>query len=340
MNMVSRKLRKGKWYIVVVSALVILVALVFFGLGLHRKPQYIQNFEENEYGQDEPFVEPVSVVNGLAVYAVGSGEPVLLFPYPHAHTTTPMAQGPLAEQLVEMGRTVVTFDVPGAYRSTRDPVGDMDEMIDSADEALDRLGIEGPVDVVGHSMSALAALAYAIERPERTDSLVLIGGSSGFPASARWGLPGSSFSALELDYWRLIIWGIRVNSGRANLALHKRLQNLMERVSYHDQTLFTPHEIDADDYEQGVPIRMIWGANMYRGLSYADRLGSVRAPTLVMAGRYDPENPLPCSEELVEGIPAATLVIFEQSGHFPFIEEAPAFADTLDAFLNGEDELQ
>jgi proline iminopeptidase len=312
----------------------------FFGLGLHRKPRYIQNFEEEEYGRKHPFVEPASVVDGLAVYSVGSGEPVLLFPYPHGHTTEPMAQGPIARILAGMGRTIVTFDVPGAYRSTREPVGDADEMIRSADEALDRLGIQGPVDVVGHSMGGLAALAYAIERPERTRRLVLVTSLSGFPAAARWGFPGSAFHIYEPDYWRIILWGIRLNAGRGDLTLHKRLQNLMERASYHDKTFFVPVEIDADDYEKGVPIRTIWSRNMYTRLSYADRLGEVRAPTLILAGRYDPEAPLQSSEELLRGIPDASLVIFEKSGHFPFIEEASLFAQTVDAFLDGEDEGQ
>jgi proline iminopeptidase len=251
-----------------------------------------------------------------------------------------MAQGPIAEILAGMGRTVVTFDVPGAYRSTREPVGDMDEMIRSADETLDRLGIGDPVDVVGHSMGGLAALAYAIERPERTRRLVLVTSLSGFPAAARWGFPGSAFRIYEPDYWRLILWGIRLNAGRGDLALHKRLQNLMERASYHDKTSFTPVEIDADDHEEGVPIRTIWSKNMYTRLSYADRLAEVRAPTLVLAGRHDPEAPLPCSEELLQGIPDASLVIFERSGHSPFIEEPSLFAETVDAFLNEADEAQ
>lgn len=313
-------------------------ALVFFGLGLHRSPRPSQNFEEEEYGRDHPFVEPASISDGLAVYSVGSGEPVLLFPYPHGQTTTPMAQGPIAELLIGMGRNVVTFDVPGAYRSTREPVGDIDEMLRSADETLDRLGIEGPVDVVGHSMGGLCALAFAIERPERTRQLVLVGTFSGFPAAARWGMPGSSFSVLDLDYWRVVIWGLRVKSGRGDLALHKQLQNLMVGASYYDKTLFTPVEIDADDHEKGVPIREIqWGKNMYRRLSYADRLGEVRAPTLVLVGRHDPQGPVPCSEELVDGIPGARLVLFERSGHYPYIEEASPFVDTVDAFLKGED---
>jgi proline iminopeptidase len=311
-----------------------IVTVLFFGLGLHRKPQYIQNFEAEEYGSDSPFVEPVSVVDGLAVYTVGNGDPVLLFPYPHGHTTEPMAQSPVADILAGMGRTVVSFDVPGAYRSTREPVGDMDEMIRSADETLDRLGIQGPVDVVGHSMGGLAALAYAIERPERTQRLVLVTSLSGFPAAARWGFPGSAFRLYEPDYWRLIVWGIRLNAGRGDLALHKRLQNLMEGASYHDRDFFTPVEIDAGDREKGVPIRTIWSKNMYSRLSYADRLAEVRAPTLILAGRHDPEAPLPCSEELLQGIPDANLLVFEQSGHLPFIEEASLFAQTVDAFLN------
>jgi pimeloyl-ACP methyl ester carboxylesterase len=312
----------------------------FFGLGLHRKPRYIQNFEDEEYGREHPFVEPASVVDGLAVYSVGSGEPVLLFPYPHGHTTEPMAQGSIARILAAMGRTIVTFDVPGAYRSTREPVGDADEMIRSADEALDRLSIQGPVDVVGHSMGGLAALAYAIERPERTRRLVLITSLSGFPAAARWGFPGSAFHIYEPDYWRIIFWGIQLNAGRGDLSLHKRLQNLMERAAYHDKTFFRPVEIDADDHEKGVPIRTIWSKNMYTRLSYADRLGEVQAPTLILAGRYDPEAPLQSSEELLRGIPDARLFIFESSGHFPFIEEAPLFAQTVEAFLGGEDEGQ
>jgi pimeloyl-ACP methyl ester carboxylesterase len=321
-------------------AVVGLLLALFFGLGLHRRPQYIQNFEGDEYGREDRFVEPVSVVDGLAVYTVGGGEPVLLFPYPHGHTTEPMAQSPVAESLAGMGRTVVTFDVPGAYRSTRDPVGDADEMIRSADETLDRLGIQETVDVVGHSMGGLAALAYAIERPERTGRLVLVTSLSGFPAATRCGFPGSAFRIYELDYWRIILWGIRLNAGRGDLALHKKLQNLMERASYHDKAFFTPVEVDADDFQKGVPIRTIWSKNMYTRLSYADRLGEVRASTLILAGRYDPEASLECSEELMEGIPHARLVVFEQSGHFPFVEEAALFAQTVDTFLNEEDEGQ
>jgi len=56
----------------------------------------------------------------------------------------------------------------------------------------------------------------------------------------------------------------------------------------------------------------------------------------VLAGRHDPESPVPASEELYNGIPDAQLVIFENSGHFPFIEEEMLFSETLDRFLTSE----
>jgi proline iminopeptidase len=249
-----------------------------------------------------------------------------------------MVQDTLAEMLVEMDRSVITFDVPGAYRSRRDPVGDMDEMIRSADEALDRLGIQGQVDVVGHSMGGFTALAYAVERPQRTKKLVMITSLSGFPAAARWGFPGSAFHFTHADYWRILLWGVRLNAGRGNLAMHKRMQNLMEYASYHKKDYFTHEEITMNDYEQGVPIRTIWSKNMYTRLSYADRLDEVQSSTLILAGRYDPQAPVQCSEELQQGIPHASLVVFEHSGHFPFIEESMLFKKNVHEFLNQEDE--
>jgi pimeloyl-ACP methyl ester carboxylesterase len=63
------------------------------------------------------------------------------------------------------------------------------------------------------------------------------------------------------------------------------------------------------------------------------RLGDVTAPTLILAGMFDLQAPLQCSQELLRGLPDAKLLIFEHSGHFPFIEEPISFARAVELFL-------
>lgn len=322
----------------ILVALILLFALGVLGVVLitgGRKLPYIQNYEMQEYGAAQPFMEPHSVVNGLAVYSRGNGRAVLLFPYPHAANHQPMVQSPLADMLVAMGRTVITFDLPGAYRSTRTPIGDIQEIVSSADEALARLEIEGSVDVLGHSMGAFSALAYAVERPERVNRLALVGAMSGFPAVFKYGMPKSAWKISQLEYWRFVFLGLRVKLGWGNLALHKQLVNSMTRASFYDQDQFIPLDIDADDYSKGIPVReILWGQNMYRNLSYADELDHIHAPTLIMAGKFDPEAPLPCAQELTAGISNSELIVFDKSGHYPYLEESTKFYKVLDGFLN------
>jgi proline iminopeptidase len=70
-----------------------------------------------------------------------------------------------------------------------------------------------------------------------------------------------------------------------------------------------------------------------RRVDYRPRLGDVRVPTLLLVGRRDPQTPPPCSQELAAGIPHTRLVIFENSGHSPFIEEPEKFCQEISSFL-------
>jgi proline iminopeptidase len=82
-------------------------------------------------------VRPTHVRDGFAVYAIGSGEPVLHMLYPHAaavagdRTLTALVRG-----LEALGWQVVRFDPPGAGRSTRPMRLDLPEMLECAQEAL------------------------------------------------------------------------------------------------------------------------------------------------------------------------------------------------------------
>ncbi len=63
------------------------------------------------------------------------------------------------------------------------------------------------------------------------------------------------------------------------------------------------------------------------------RLGEIRIPTLVMACRDDFITPPEQSERIQQAIPGAELVIFEESGHFPFVEEPAKYFDVVTGFV-------
>ena len=62
-------------------------------------------------------------------------------------------------------------------------------------------------------------------------------------------------------------------------------------------------------------------------------LDAIKAKVLIMVGRHDFICPVALSERLHEGIPGSSLVIFEESGHFPWLEEPTAFFRELEHFL-------
>ena len=66
-----------------------------------------------------------------------------------------------------------------------------------------------------------------------------------------------------------------------------------------------------------------------------DRLGAIQAPTLVLSGRHDwVSAPDEGPTELADGL-SAEHVVFEESGHFPFMEEPDAFVNTVGRWLDG-----
>ncbi len=273
-----------------------------------------------------------TIHDGLAVYRIGAGEPLLLFPYPHASTLRPMAEDRLAALLAGLGRQVITFDPPGAYRSTRPMRCDMAEMLDCAAEALAINRVSEPIDVIGHSMGGLCALGLAIGRPALVRRLVLIGSLSGWPAVLRWGTPHNWSPWRDREWWQCIALGARQMLGLGNLAVHKRLDNLVDVASFVDQRHVELWTIEPGDHKRPAPPRSAWMRTV-RQVDYRARLGEVQAPTLLLVGRRDPQTPPACSQELAAGIPNATLRIFESSGHSPFIEEPANVQKHLYEFL-------
>jgi len=278
-------------------------------------------------------MEPYAVIDGLGVYKIGEGEPVFLMPYPHASTAASIAESPLVDILNSMNRSVITFDPPGAYRSTRTPIVDMDEMLACTNETLDYFGIDSGIDLIGHSMSSFCALAFSIEHRSRVRRLVLVGSTTGWPAVSRWGVH-KHWKWTQKKRWQIMYLGTRLFLGFGNLKTHKKLDNLIDYASYVDKKHVTEIEIETSDHKRPLPVRSKW-KNYLRNekADYKDRLNLLEIPVLICVGRYDPQTPVVMSRELRDGIKDSELIVFDNSGHSPHIEEQDYFSRVVREFL-------
>lgn len=265
---------------------------------------------------------PLLVHDGLAVYRIGAGESILLMPGPHRFQQAgDGTAAPLIDGLVGIGRQVVTFDPPGAGRSTRPARVSMAEMHDCADEALGLLGLDGPVDAIGHSMGGLALLAYALDRPTRVRRLVLIGTGTG--RRAYMTAPGALWNRSHPRFAGMVVRALLQSVVRSR-APEVMLLDFIHRESFVDRSLVERMPVARADWWRPRRGRTDWH-RVVRHVDLGPRLGEIGVPTLVLCGRHDPQYPPSCSRELVAGIPGAHAVWFERSGHFPFVEENRPF---------------
>ncbi len=273
---------------------------------------------------------PQCVHQGLAIYGIGQGDPVLLMPGPHRFQQPgDGSAAPLIEGLIRLGRRVISFDPPGSGHSTRASHLSMAEIHECADETLDQSNIRGRIDGMGHSMGGLCMLAYALARPARIRRLVLVGTGSGGPAYMN--APGALWNRTHPAFWRMALLGI-LHIVWPCQALQNVMVNFIERHSYVDKRWVTPQPILPSDWFRTRQAHTEWH-RIARKLNYRARLGAIEAPTLLLCGRHDPQFPPACTQELAEAMKSAHAVLFEQSGHYPFIEESSAFWPVVGAFL-------
>ena len=277
-------------------------------------------------------MEPTKIVNGLAMYKIGSGEPLFVVPYPHAGTFVSIADDEITKMILSTGKSVITFDPPGAYNSTRPARVDMQEMLDCINETLKEFVIAQPIDMLGHSMGSFCALAYAIYFPEKVNRLVLVGCTSGWGQQKKYGVHTSWKWWRHKQFWQSRYWGTKNYLGISNLATYNKLNNIVFEASFVDKKYFRPFPINKGDKKLDIPTRGKWLKNVSK-YDYHNRLDSTHLPVLICAGKHDVQTPLIMNLQLHEKIKNSKLIAFENSGHFPFMEEGDVFKNTIKDFL-------
>jgi len=201
---------------------------------------------------------------------------------------------------------------PGSYSGARDVI-----------ELMDQHGFDRAA-VVGVSLGGRVALEVALAQPERVAALVLVG--AGLPGhdwseemKAAWGEEEAAFEAGDLDKaveisLRTWVDGPRRKPEDVDADVRARVGE-MQRRAYELQ-----RSVQEDEEELLVE-------------DVAERLGEIRAPTLVVVGEEDVPDIHTIADRLAREIPGARRASIPNAAHAPSMERPREFEEAMLGFL-------
>jgi pimeloyl-ACP methyl ester carboxylesterase len=201
-------------------------------------------------------------------------------------------------QAASMGYRAYAMDLWGfGDTAKRPPMYSVDQQVELLDSFLEALGI-GRIALIGHGLGAVVALSYTAKHANIVDRIML----TSLPLDASNLSPRMrSSSAPELAEWLLGklpgMDAARAEAPKADpLAISTSIDNLQ----------------------------------VFNSLEVAQQLAT---PSLLIYGQTDPAVQL-SSTEVFNTLPEqAHYIVFEQSGHFPMLDDATKYNRLLGDFL-------
>lgn len=230
--------------------------------------------------------------------------------------------------------TVVFYDHRCNGRSGGVPITSMtwENLTADADALRESLGFDKWA-VLGHSFGGKVALEYALRYPDRLSHLILLdaGGDSWWEReNAPELLAKRGFSGKKVELAR------RWFTGRtAPWEFFPTLMRLGSAYDPHTNWFAAVRTMIAERRTKARPEAEIFGfGQLMKGWTVMDRLGEIRVPTLVMAGRDDFVFPPEHQGQLAAGIPHARLEIIERAGHNPHDERTAEVMKAVRDFVS------
>ena len=255
-------------------------------------------------------------VDGLELRSVraGHGRPVVLL---HGYGESLVSWRGVFDRLAH-DADVLAFDLPGFGLSSKPERGYSTEALARrVIGALDAASLDSVV-LVGHSMGGAIAAAVALLAPQRVRALVLVDAAGVAPPL---GLAAARDTAQSVV--------------RASVAEYEAQRSRF--TSPHDpawlmEDTAAARYLPAADSSYRTALAAVLREFDF-GFLTVERMRSIRAPTLVVWGEYDPVLPLSEGRLVAASIPGASLVVIERSWHRPHVERPAETAAAITAFL-------
>lgn len=251
----------------------------------------------------------------LAFATVGEGRPLLVVSgwVSHLQLSWEVPEERAFLESLAQGCLLVRYDRAGcglSGPSNRPP--SLEFEVEQVSAVARTLGPE-PIDLLGMSMGAPIAAAWAAANPERVRRLVLYGGWASGPALSPPAVRDHLLGLVEA-HWGLgsdVLTDIFAPDAHATTReLFGRYQRASSDAANARALLALSHTLDVTDV-----------------------LGRVRAPTLVVHRAHDRAAPLAQAEALAAGIPDAHLAVLPGRSHLPYVGDTHQLVATIRRFL-------
>ncbi|HSL42361.1 MAG TPA: alpha/beta hydrolase [Anaerolineales bacterium] len=196
------------------------------------------------------------------------------------------------------------------------------------------LGVDQPI-VMGWSHGGMVAMQFAITYPDALSKLIL------FDTSAYFGeflgdIEGA-VQAFKNERWFKKSFAALKAEWAGNYQTDEDMSRLwVEEMKFYfkkfDKKAKAYHERTQDLTIRIAPLKT-FNDKEAGTMDLRPQLKNISVPTLVIVGRHDFITNVAMAEEMVKHIPSARLEIFEDSGHYAFIEEPEKFYRVIKEFV-------
>ena len=260
-------------------------------------------------------------IDGLYVEVVGDGVPTLVL---HGGLGVDHTVYRSFDELADVLQ-LIYLDHRGNGRSARPDPATLTMAVWAEDALAVGRAVAGdrPLVVIGHSYGGFIAQELAIRQPDAVAALVLVCTTPGqLGTGEQPAPPGPSVPSVFAE--------MLASAPEADEDLAAAMAALAPAYVHRADPEVLRSEMSSTVFSASAMRR---GFEVLAEWSSVDRLASITAPTLVLAGRYDPFTAWPQADRIARCVSNADIVVFEHSSHFPWLDEPVAFFATLEEWL-------